>query len=167
MEERFLHRLRYTLINLLKPARPVSSTLTHQKSQAFLNPTGIFSMDASGKSLQPHSWQLSVRVCRNAYKVETNIHLIICHDECWVGRQLSEGVMKPLKQSGCWFVLPARILCLLDNRLFRSQQMKQFMVRSVLLALPQAMAVIFTNTSDKRVTVVFCLFDSLSLLELL
>lgn len=49
MEERFLHSLRYTLINLLKPARPVSSTLTHQKSQAALNPTRIFSMDASGK----------------------------------------------------------------------------------------------------------------------
>lgn len=55
MEERFLHTLCYTLINLLKPAMPVSSTLTHQKSQAALNPTRIFSMDASGKSLQPHS----------------------------------------------------------------------------------------------------------------
>lgn len=54
MEERFLHSLRYTLINLLKPARPVSSTLTHQKRQAALNPTRIFSMDAGGKSLQPH-----------------------------------------------------------------------------------------------------------------
>lgn len=51
MQERFLHSLRYTLINLLKPARPVSSTLTHQKSQAALNPTRIFSMNASGKSL--------------------------------------------------------------------------------------------------------------------
>lgn len=55
MQERFLHSLCYTLINLLKPARPVSSTLTHQKSQAALNPTRIFFMDASGKSLQPHS----------------------------------------------------------------------------------------------------------------
>lgn len=136
MEERFLHSLRYTLINLLKPARPVSSSLTHQKSQAALNPTGIFSMDASGKSFQPHNWQLSVRGCRNIYKVETNIHLVVSLDGCWVGRQLSQGVMKPLKQSGCWFVLPARILCLLGNRHFRSQQMKQFMVSCVLLALP-------------------------------
>lgn len=70
MEERFLHSLRYTLINLLKPARPVSSTLTHQKRQAALNPTRIFSMNAGGKSLEPHRWQLSVIVCRNAYKVE-------------------------------------------------------------------------------------------------
>lgn len=94
MEERFLHSLRYTLINLLKPSRPVSSTLTHQKSQAALNPTRIFSMDASGKSLRLHSWHLSVRVCRNAYKVQTNIHLIIsllmdvswggsCHKGSW------------------------------------------------------------------------------------
>ena len=33
MEERFLHSLRYTLINLLKPARPVSSTLPHQEKK--------------------------------------------------------------------------------------------------------------------------------------
>lgn len=33
-EERFLHSLCYILINLLKPARPVFSSLTHQKSQA-------------------------------------------------------------------------------------------------------------------------------------
>lgn len=55
MEERFLHSLRYTLINLLKPARPVSSGLTHPKRQAALNPTRIFSMDASGKPFQPHN----------------------------------------------------------------------------------------------------------------
>lgn len=69
MEERFLHSLRYTLINLLKPARPVSSTLTHQekkrKSQAAQNPTRIFSMDASGKSLQPT--QLTV-LCQSVQK---------------------------------------------------------------------------------------------------
>ena len=55
MEERFLHSLRYTLINLLKPARPVSSSLTHQKSRAAQNVTRIFSMDASGKSFQPQN----------------------------------------------------------------------------------------------------------------
>ncbi len=121
MEERFLHSLRYTLINLLKPARPVSSTLTHQKSQATLNPARIFSMDASRKSLQPHSWQLSVRVCGNAYKVETNINFIIpCDGKSLVGRQMSQGVMKPLKQSSCWFVLLACIFCLSDNRHFHS-----------------------------------------------
>lgn len=50
MEERFLRSLRYTLINLLKPARPVSSSPTQEKSQAALNPSGIFFLDASGKS---------------------------------------------------------------------------------------------------------------------
>lgn len=59
MEERFfffLHSLRYTLINLLKAAMPVSSSLTHLKRQTALNPTRIFSMDASRKkkkSVQP------------------------------------------------------------------------------------------------------------------
>lgn len=50
MEERFLRSLHYTLINLLKPARPVSSSPTQEKSQAALNPSGIFFLDASGKS---------------------------------------------------------------------------------------------------------------------
>lgn len=43
----FFHSLRYTLINLLKAATPVSSSLTHLKRQTALNPTRIFSMDAS------------------------------------------------------------------------------------------------------------------------
>lgn len=45
----FFHSLRYTLINLLKAATPVSSSLTHLKRQTALNPTRIFSMDASEK----------------------------------------------------------------------------------------------------------------------
>lgn len=50
----FFHSLRYTLINLLKAATPVSSSLTHLKRQTALNPTRIFSMDASkGKKNQP------------------------------------------------------------------------------------------------------------------
>lgn len=43
----FFHSLRYTLINLLKAATPVSSSLTHLKRQTALNPTRIFSVDAS------------------------------------------------------------------------------------------------------------------------
>lgn len=54
MEKGFLHRFCYTLINLLKPARPVSSTLNTSEKPA-LNPARIFSMNAGGKSLQPHS----------------------------------------------------------------------------------------------------------------
>lgn len=101
MEERFLHSLRYTLINLLKPARPVSNTLTHQKSQTALNPTRIFwFMDGSGKSFQPHIWQLSVRVCRNAYKIETNIHLIIFMMDIGRGGSYHKGVMKPPQTAG-------------------------------------------------------------------
>lgn len=45
----FFPSLRYTLINLLKAATPVSSSLTHLKKQTALNPTRIFSMDASEK----------------------------------------------------------------------------------------------------------------------
>lgn len=52
IEERFsfFHSLGYTLINLLKAATPVSSSLTHLKRQTALNPTRIFSMDASEKN---------------------------------------------------------------------------------------------------------------------
>lgn len=46
----FFHSLRYTLINLLKAATPVSSSLTHLKRQTALNPTRIFSMDANEKN---------------------------------------------------------------------------------------------------------------------
>lgn len=78
------------------------------------------------------------------------MNLVVCLDGCWLGRQLSQGVMKPLKQSGCWFVLPACILCLLDNRHFRHQQMKQFMVSCVLLASPEALTAIWALHEYQR-----------------
>lgn len=89
MEERFLHSLCYTLINLLKPARPVSSTLTHQKNQAVLNPTRIYSLDVSGKSLQPHRWQLSVSV-QKCIKQRQTYTLLISHGGYWVGWQIAQ-----------------------------------------------------------------------------
>lgn len=49
----FFCSLRYTLINLLKAATPVSSSLTHLKRQTALNPSRIFSMDASEKKNGP------------------------------------------------------------------------------------------------------------------
>lgn len=60
VEERFFfHSLRYTLINLLKAATPVSSSLTHLKRQTALNPTRIFSMDAGRKKKISPALQLT------------------------------------------------------------------------------------------------------------
>lgn len=100
MEERFLHSLRYTLINLLKPARPVSSTLTHQEKkekarQLRIQPGFSPWMPVENHS-SPHSWQFSVRVCRNAYKIEDK-HTPH-HFPWWMlgrGGGCHEGVMKP------------------------------------------------------------------------
>ena len=114
LEERFLHSLCYTLINLLKPARPVSCALIHQKSHAALNPTRIFSMDAGGKSAEPHSWQLSVRVFKNVQSRDKHTHY-----HCQ------------------WWMLGG------DKINFNNRQMKQFMVISVLLALLFAIAMIW------------------------
>lgn len=94
----FFHSLRYTLINLLKAATPVSSSLTHLKRQTALNPTRIFSMDASKgkkKSVQPSNWQLSVTGFKSEGKGKASAHLVISPDGCWAERQLLV-VMEPL-----------------------------------------------------------------------
>lgn len=126
MEERFLRSLRYTLINLLKPARPVSSSPTQEKSQAALNPSGIFFLDASGKSSPSLATTDSFPAgggrggCRERriHKAEANTHLLVSVDGCrflffcFSGggerEQLSQWVTKPPPKQSCLSVRIAR-----------------------------------------------------------
>lgn len=121
MEERFFfHSLRYTLINLLKAATPVSSSLTHLKRQTALNPTRIFSMDASARKKKKKEKNRSspatdsflsqgLKMKRKERQAHSSSFLLMA-----VGQRGScRGVMKPrliglLLSIACMHPLPTR-----------------------------------------------------------
>lgn len=106
----FHHTLCYTLINLLKTTRPVSSRLALKKSPEALNPAEIFSMGACGKSVLPQS---STAFCRCLQKCiyrggkYTHHHLPMM-DGRW-GGSCRRLVVKACKNNPvCWFTLTSR-----------------------------------------------------------
>lgn len=168
MEERFFfHSLRYTLINLLKAATPVSSSLTHLKRQTALNPTRIFSMDASArkkkekKSVQPCNWQLSVTGFKNEEKGKASTQLVISPDGCWAERQLQGGYEAPSNRVVAFDCLHASSAHQTTAASFPNRSRSLLLVWSLSISLGGALHPVFTM---RQVTFIFCPLLSLSAL---
>lgn len=128
----FFHSLRYTLINLLKAATPVSSSLTHLKRQTALKPTRIFSMDASKGGKKKQSSPATDSSLSPGLKMKLKGRQALAPpDGRWAERQLL-AAMEPLEPSLCASAAHQTTAASF------STQMEQFMARWVLSAFPEA-----------------------------